>query len=47
MNQETKGPVFTVGSGNVFTDLDRPDADELQVKAELVYGLAALSVSTG
>ncbi len=30
------------GSGNVFADLDLPDADELLVKADLVIQISAL-----
>ena len=31
----SKLPVFEKSSGNVFADLDLPQADELQLKAEI------------
>lgn len=34
--------MVTHGSGNVFADLDLPDADELLIKADLVMQISAL-----
>jgi predicted XRE-type DNA-binding protein len=40
MNQSLKEEIgYRVGSGNVFADLDLPDADELQEKAEIVASI--------
>lgn len=33
---------FEMGSGNVFADLGRPDADEMLVKAELVHQISSI-----
>jgi predicted XRE-type DNA-binding protein len=33
---------YTPGSGNVFADLDLPDADELLAKSELVHHIVSL-----
>jgi predicted XRE-type DNA-binding protein len=33
-------PKHELSSGNVFRDLELPDADELQVKADLVYEIS-------
>jgi predicted XRE-type DNA-binding protein len=33
---------FEMGSGNVFADLGRPDAEEMLVKAELVYQISSI-----
>lgn len=38
MDQE---PEFTVGSGNVFADLDLPNADELLCKSRVISGIQA------
>jgi predicted XRE-type DNA-binding protein len=35
-----KTPKHEAGSGNVFADLDLPDAPELQVKADLAYEIS-------
>jgi predicted XRE-type DNA-binding protein len=35
-------PAFTESSGNVFADLDLPDADELLAKSELVHQITGL-----
>lgn len=37
MNEDAASTSVTPGSGNVFADLDLPDADELQLKSALVY----------
>jgi predicted XRE-type DNA-binding protein len=37
----------TKGSGNVFRDLDLPDADLLQAKADLVYQISTLIEKRG
>jgi hypothetical protein len=33
---------YEVGSGNVFADIGLPDADELLIKAQLVYKIDGL-----
>lgn len=35
-------PAFTESSGNVFADLDLPDADELLARSELVHQITGL-----
>ena len=43
MTDESDAPVeYTPGSGNVFADLDLPDADELLAKSELVHHIVSL-----
>jgi predicted XRE-type DNA-binding protein len=42
MKKKKKGPVFEVGSGNIFADLDLPNAEEHLLKAELVVQLHRL-----
>jgi predicted XRE-type DNA-binding protein len=39
MNEEIE---FQMGSGNVFADLGRPDAEEMLVKAELVHQISSI-----
>ena len=39
---ELNGTTFTKSSGNVFTDLGLPDAEERLAKAELARGIATL-----
>jgi len=38
---------YEVGSGNVFADLGLPDADELLIKAQLVYKIDGLMKKRG
>ena len=40
MKQRPETIPVTPSSGNVFADLDLPDADELQLKSALVYRIA-------
>jgi predicted XRE-type DNA-binding protein len=43
MTDESEAHVeYTPGSGNVFADLDLPDADELLAKSELVHHIVSL-----
>jgi predicted XRE-type DNA-binding protein len=35
-------PVFTESSGNVFADLDLPDADELLARSQLVHQITGI-----
>jgi len=42
-----KRPTVEVGSGNVFADLGLPDAEELLLKAELVFQIAQLIEKKG
>ena len=41
------GPVSTPSSGNVFADLGLPDAEELDLKAELVYKISRTIADRG
>jgi len=41
-SQETKDPVSTPGSGNVFADLGLPEPEEPDLKAELVYRIRTI-----
>lgn len=36
-----------IGTGNVFADLERPDAEEALAKAKLAYRIGALIASAG
>ena len=38
---------YEVGSGNVFADIGLPDADELLIKAQLVYKIDGLMKKRG
>lgn len=42
-----KKPSYEVGSGNVFADIGLPDADELLIKAQLVYKIDGLMKKRG
>jgi len=46
-NARVRRPKVEVGSGNVFTDLGLPDAEELLLKAELVFQIARLIEKKG
>jgi predicted XRE-type DNA-binding protein len=39
MAKKETDPVVTVGSGNVFADLGRPNAEELKAKVRLAFSL--------
>ncbi len=42
MTSKKDSPALTQGSGNVFADLGLPDAEELHLKASLVFELKRL-----
>ncbi|MBI2911549.1 MAG: XRE family transcriptional regulator [Chloroflexi bacterium] len=42
MSDRANDPVSIRSSGNVFADLGLPDAEELDLKAELVYRISAI-----
>ncbi|MBI4492223.1 MAG: XRE family transcriptional regulator [Chloroflexi bacterium] len=42
MSDRPNAPVSTPSSGNVFADLDIPEPEELDLKAELVYRISTI-----
>lgn len=47
MSVSADGVVSTPSSGNVFADLGLPDAEELDLKAELVYRISRIIAERG
>src|SRR5579859_5911909 len=47
MSDRPDSPVSTPSSGNVFADLGLPDAEELDLKAELVYRISRAIADRG
>ncbi len=42
MSDRPDGPLSTPSSGNVFADLDLPEPQEMDLKAELVYRISTI-----
>lgn len=47
MSDRCDEPISTPSSGNVFADLGLPDAEELDLKAELVYKISQIIAERG